>query len=220
MNTLKYFLYDWGGYNKIISQYIHSSIVSKPLIIFFKSITQMGDIHFFPLHLALVSFVLFIMLRKNKNNTIQQGISYIKCLSLLLLNVLAVVVVIETMKRIFQYPRPYCVFDFNMKEYLMYLFKYPQKSCHSSFPSGHTAYVCAFIISFWQILNRNLKAIGIFLIVFVGISRIILGKHFIADTIYSYLIVLFVINPLNNLFIIKYFPRYRNLIKGCLKKIL
>ena len=219
MNTLKYFLYDWAGYNKIISQYIYSNIASKPLIIFFRSITQMGNVYFFPLHLALLLLAFFIMLRRNDKNAIQQGISYARCLSLLFLNILVAVIIIETMKRVFQHLRPYCILDFNMKKYLLYLISYPQKSCHSSFPSGHTAYVCVFIISFWQILNRGLKAIGVFLIMFVGISRVILGKHFIADITYSYLIVLLIINPLNNLLVIKYFPKYQFSVKKFLEKI-
>lgn len=216
----KYFLYDWAGYNNIISQFIHSNISYKPLVCFAKFITQIGNFYFFPLHFLLLLSVFFIVLRVEKNKAVYIGVSYAKCIFLLILNVMIGVIVFKTMKHFFDYPRPYCVAEFSIKGYLLHLFGYSKTACNHSFPSGHTAYVSLFIVSFWSILNRNLKILGVLIMFLVGISRVILAKHFIADVAYSYLIVLAIINPLNNCLVDKYFPRYKPLVNKFLKKYL
>ncbi|NRA73887.1 MAG: phosphatase PAP2 family protein [Rickettsiales bacterium] len=217
---LKEIFYDWGGYNKIISQFIHSAITCKPLIGIVEWITHIGNFYFFPIHFILIVSMFLMMLRLNPKNTTQRSISYSRCLTLLLLNIFIGALVFKTMKNFFYYPRPYCVVDFNIKEYLLYLFKHSQKSCNHSFPSGHTAYICLFIISFWSILNKNLKILGALIMFLVGVSRVILAKHFVADVAYAYLIVLVILNPLNNWLIDKYFPRYQPLVKKLLAKYL
>ena len=224
MRILKFFLYDWVGYNESISQWLHSSAALKPLMILFKSVifkitTQPSYFRLFPVHFILLLLLFFIMLRNNRKNAVQQGAIYVKCLSLLLLNFLVTLMVVTAMKKFFHYPRPYCAHNFNMTTYLLAIFHYSQSVCTDTFPSSHTAYACLFIVSFWQILSRGLKAIGVFIMILVGISRVILGKQFIADVTYSYIIVLFVINPLNNLLVTKYFPKYRLITQRFLKKI-
>ena len=217
--SLKYFIYDWGGYNKSISQCIHSSFSSDFLIIFSKFITQIGNFYFLPLHFTLVVFLFFIILRRDKKNVMNKGVIYIRCLCLLLFNIFVGVVVFKTMKHFFGYPRPYCTIDFSIKQYLLYIFKFAKESCNSSFPSGHTAYVCLFIMSFWSILTRHLKLLSGLVMFLVGLSRIILAKHFIADVTFSYLIVLAVINPVNNVILNRYFYLYQPLAKKLFKKI-
>ena len=128
MCTLKYFFYDWGGYNKIISQFIHSVTEYKFLTIFAKSITQMGNFYLFPIHLTLIVLIFFMMLRVNNKNVVQKGVLYTRCISLLLLNVLIGAVIFKFMKNFFSYPRPYCVLGFDMKEYLFHLIIYSKEA--------------------------------------------------------------------------------------------
>jgi membrane-associated phospholipid phosphatase len=220
IHSLKFFLYDWAGYNKIISEHIHSSITSRSLIAFFRSVTQIGNFYFFPIVFGLLLMALFVLLKKNKKNALPQGVSYIRCLILLFLNLTAAALVIGCMKELFHYHRPYCVAVFDMSNYMLSAFSYPQKSCLHSFPSAHTAYICLLVVSFWRIFNKNLKIAGTFLIILVGISRVILGKHFIADVTYAFAIALFVINPLSNFLITKYFSKIESGTKKLLKKII
>ena len=195
--SLKYFLYDWAGYNKIISEYIHSKFSSKPLLAFFEFITEIGNYKSFPVVFALLSIILFMQLKYNKKTALQQEVSYSKCLMLLALNFTISLCLVSVMKEFFHYTRPYCLKDSNLiKELLHTLIHRYLDACHRSFPSGHTAYITILVISLWKILNRELKIAGGLLIFLVGISRIIVGWHFMADVVYGFLLVLFIINPI------------------------
>jgi membrane-associated phospholipid phosphatase len=218
-SSLKFFLYDWAGYNKAISESIHASVSSKFLIAFFRCITQIGNFYLFPIVLGLLLISFFIILKNNKKDALKQGISYTKCLSILFLNLVAAALIVEFMKNFFHYTRPYCFYGFDMSKYMLYSFSYPADSCNHSFPSAHATYICLLVASFWNILNKKLKTAGILLVLLVGASRVILGKHFIADVAYGYGLALLIINPLGNLLATKYFPCLEPIARKLLKKI-
>ena len=219
ISSLKFFLYDWTGYNQSLSQIIHSSIAYKPFIMWVRSFTQICNFYYSPILFGILLIIFYGLLWRDKKTAMSRGVLYTKCLLLFGLNMFVAAIVFEVIKSFFSYSRPYCVPAFNMKEYLLHLFSYPKKACYSSFPSFHSAYACLLVVSFWKILNKNLKITGIIFIFLIGLSRVILGKHFLADVAYACLIALIIINPLNNLLIAKYFSRYESLVKKFLKKI-
>jgi membrane-associated phospholipid phosphatase len=217
--SLKFFLYDWAGCNKAISESIHASVSSKFLIAFFKFVTEIGNFYLFPLVLGLLLISFFIILKNNKKDALKQGVSYAKGLSLLFLNLVAAALIVGFMKNFFHYTRPYCFYGFDMSKYMLHSFSYPAASCNHSFPSAHATYICLLVASFWSILNKELKIAGFLLVLLVGASRVILGKHFIADVVYGYALALFIINPLGNLLVKKYFPWLEPIVKKLLKKV-
>ena len=208
------------GYNQSLTQLIYLVITYKPLIVVVHGITEICNFLYFPVLFSLLLLVLFILLRANKKTAIARGILYTKCTSLFVLNMIFAVIIFEVIKRYFEYPRPYCTLSFNLQQYLLYLFSYSKKECYSSFPSFHAAYACLFVASFWNILSKNLKIMGVVFTFIIGISRVMLAKHFVADVVYAYLIALAIINPLSNFLISKYFPRYKFLVEKILKKVI
>lgn len=54
---------------------------------------------------------------------------------------------------------------------------------HHSFPSGHTSFAALVVASVWPLLKRSQRAIGVFFVVWVMVSRISLGDHFPADVL-------------------------------------
>jgi len=180
----------------------------------------MGSFYFFPLHFAAVLVLMFTALHKNKKDIVKKKILYAEHFVLLSLNFAIGAFVFEAMKRFFHYPRPYCVHDFHMSQLMLDMFNYSQNSCNYSFPSGHTAYIYLLVLSFWKILSTPLKVAGISLVLIVGMSRVILGAHFLADVTYALLISLYMIHPLANSLLAKYYPKYKPLVTRLTKKFL
>jgi membrane-associated phospholipid phosphatase len=217
--SLKYFLYDWLGYNALLSEFIQSMAAHRPVVLFFRFITELGNFHLFPIAFGLLSLILFVLLRKNKRNATQQGIAYMKCLAILFLNLAASSVLLEVMKESFGLLRPYCLPSFDLNKYV-FAVAYSQAICTESFPSGHATYICLLVVSFWSVLNKDLKIVGAVLIVLVAVSRVVLAKHFLADVVYGSMLALLVINPLNTFLVARYFPKCKPLAKKLLEKLL
>lgn len=57
----------------------------------------------------------------------------------------------------------------------------------TSFPSGHTVLIAAFILSL-ILFKPKFRWLGYFAILLVAISRIILDKHFLSDVIFGFII--------------------------------
>lgn len=54
-----------------------------------------------------------------------------------------------------------------------------------SFPSGHSTFVALFFLALIYVINKKgiITAVGIFAIIAVSISRLILGAHFVTDVV-------------------------------------
>jgi membrane-associated phospholipid phosphatase len=180
-------------------------------------ITALGEAKYFPIAFGLVLITFFILLRRNKKNAARQGIPYMKSTALFFLNFVLAILIIESMKRFFSYQRPYCLADFAMNQELLSLGYYLEE-CNKSFPSGHATYISLFVVSFWSLLNKELKLAGVALIILVCLSRVVLAKHFMADVTYGSLIVFLIVNPINSFVVAKYFPKYKPVANKLLAK--
>lgn len=58
-----------------------------------------------------------------------------------------------------------------------------------SFPSGHTAFAAVLVGSLWPCVNdRAARATLVLLLVWVGLSRVLIGAHFPADVVAGYMV--------------------------------
>jgi len=54
---------------------------------------------------------------------------------------------------------------------------------HHSLPSGHSSFAMLCVASLWPILSRWGRGMGVFFVLWVGISRVSVGAHFPADVL-------------------------------------
>ena len=221
MSWFKSIMYDWDGYNWLISQKMHLFLQNKFAIsaLYFFS-QSLGKVYLFPLHVLLLSFIIAWVIRKNNSNRTATTMLYMKHFFLLLVNMSIGLAIALGIKYSLQYPRPFCKALYNLNEHMMYFLKHKQETdcvkLGDSFPSGHVAYLLLFVTSFWSVMSAGIKKLSAAAVIAMMISRVALGYHFFADTIYACLLVLCVY-PLSKLILNHYFPKYEPTIRQFLK---
>lgn len=222
MSWFKSMMYDWGGYNWLISQKIHLLLQNKFAISTLYLFSQsLGKVYFFPIHVFLLSIAIAWIIRRSKNNQMATTMIYMKHFCLLLINMSVGLAIALGIKYSLQYPRPFCKALYNLNEHMMYFLKQKQEvdciKVGDSFPSGHVVYLLLFITSFWSVMSAGVKKLSVAAVIVMMISRVALGYHFLADTVYACLVVLFVAYPLSKLILNHYFSKYEPAIKHFLK---
>lgn len=221
MSLLKFFLYDWAGYNFLVSQKIHLFFQNKFLIEALAIFTNMlGKFSLFPLHFALLLCGIAYSVYRHKNSAVALSMSYARCLCLFFINASIGALIVHIAKYAFHYPRPICIDSFAVNPHIIPVLGNLHDICERdnySFPSGHTAYLLLFISSFWGVMNLTLRRVSVVALMVMMLSRIVLGKHFIADTVYSCLIVLGVSYTISKAILKHYFAKYEPLLKTHLK---
>lgn len=221
MSSFKLSMYDWEGYNWILSQKIHLFFQNKFAISTLHMFSKLvSNICFFPIHIILLSFVVAWLIHKHKYNQLAIAMFYMKHFCLLLVNISIGMLIVKVMKEYFQYPRPFCTIWYNLNEHMMYFLNRQREIvCGKgdyAFPSGHAAYVLLFVTSFWGTMNPLVKKLSSCVVVVIMASRVILGYHFLADVVYACLIP-FLSYPLSRLLVTHYFAKYEPMIRQFLK---
>lgn len=200
--TLRELFYDWMGLNKWLFlqiNHIRGEFYDNLML----WITQLGNRHNFPYFMALLlAFaVLALLWRKlRKKAALRQYIlRWITTLCVLALGFVAVAVVVGGAKHYFAFPRPFVAIPqgelntaANEKVYQIERLKSPDDA-RASFPSGHVAIITLMVAGLWPLLSQNMRYVGAFLIFAVAWSRVSLGMHFPADTVWSFLLVLLLV---------------------------
>jgi membrane-associated phospholipid phosphatase len=216
MSGVKWILYDWFGYNLSISQQVHLLVHNKCALSWLKKFSNaLGDWHLFPVHLVLLLGTMYACLYIPKQqHRPAEAVRFLKHITLWLCSLAIGFVTIKTIKHVLHYARPYCTQGFNLTEYV-HQFMHPEYCLMAdySFPSGHTAYITLFVASFWSLMDKKLKIISVFLISAMMFSRVVLSHHFVADTVYALLIVLYLVQPLSTALIARYYSPYESIIR-------
>ena len=194
---MKYFLYDFTGYNKILFEKINHFLGNEESYIL-SFADQVGLYRSFPVILPLLIIYCYFAISSVKNDRllyIDTINLWFKTFSTLFISLFCMLLIIGIMKMAFSFSRPFCTEGLNFVKLLSSAVSNAQ--CNRSFPSGHTAYSCTMLFSLWQVFNRTTKIIGIFLVIAVTLSRIASGVHFPADLIWGALISFAVVNLVN-----------------------
>lgn len=174
--------YDFFGLNKaiflFINQFSQIPFMREALFWFEKTTTYNA----FTYHLALIVtlYLLYFLKKKDKIHAKRA----IVCLVIYLGSMVFDITVITFLKHFFSLARPYC----SLSNLYVVQSLVDYADCFKSFPSGHTAYITVLVCSFMPAMNRPLKISAAALIFMVMMSRIMIGAHYPADLLWSFLI--------------------------------
>lgn len=186
--TFKEAFYDWWGANEGLFKLING-IHSPAYDNFMLFVTQLGDKHFFLPYMGLlavyVGLALLIGKIQRRAALRQQCIMWFGVFAVLFAGFAAAMIVAYGFKELFALPRPYVAlpsFDVTLVERL------ESEKSYRSFPSGHVTMITIMIMGMWPMLSPHMKMLGLFLIALVAWSRVALGVHFPADTVWAFII--------------------------------
>ena len=175
---MKEIFYDWGGANLGLFHAInnvHSDVLDR----FMLAGTALGSHANFPLYLALVASVGFIVCsRDTERDTLWRWLGVLTVFSL------AYVLngwLLGWLKPLLDFPRPLLALPLGT----VHVVGTPEY--HHSLPSGHSAFAMLVVASLWPLLQGWKRLLGVAFVVWVGISRVSLGAHFPADVLAGFL---------------------------------
>jgi membrane-associated phospholipid phosphatase len=151
---------------------------------------KFGGPYIFHYHLTFIFIIASFLLYKKRTNLDAQKelliVGTSGMLTLFFSIVLCLVTINNLVKGFTAIERPFCAIKdlYNLTEITKKL------TCTRSFPSGHVTFSIILVTSFWPLLNRFFKLVGVFFIVIVCISRIASGAHFPIDILGAIILTL------------------------------
>lgn len=191
---VKEVFYDWGGVNVWLFHCINNirfEFLDKIML----AGTSVGSHELFGFYSALLGIAAIFALSKKDTSrlNVQLWISTLAILSI------AYVIdgwFLGAIKPFLNFPRPPLALPLE-NIHIIGVAEY-----HHSLPSGHSSFAMLVVASIWPLLLPWQKKIGLFFVIWVGLSRISLGAHFPADVlagwISSLMIVLLVRKSVNH----------------------
>ena len=151
----------------------------------------------FPVYFLLFLAMAFIETKKIQGlATKQYYLDYTRTIKktalLLVISYLIYLAWVTGLKHVFHLPRPFI----RLPEGSVLIMDKVRnaENPNVSFPSGHCAFAMMMLACLWRVLNSFGKFIGIFLVLWIGISRIALGVHFPSDVLISWILSLIVVS--------------------------
>ncbi|MEI7670237.1 MAG: phosphatase PAP2 family protein, partial [Pseudomonadota bacterium] len=132
--------------------------------------------------------------KKFKSQNYEQYLAYKNKTNLVLYQMIICFIIymvwVTGLKHLLHLPRPFL----RLPEGSVFILDYIKigENPNASFPSGHSAFSMMMLVSIWSLLNKYLKVIGVFLVIWIGISRIVLGVHFPSDVVGSWILSFFI----------------------------
>lgn len=173
--TLKFFLYDWGGFNAALFQVINQGTptIFAPLAWVFSNI--LGNYWTAP----LVMLGLWAWSRSAREPS--RALAIRQQLVLFVVSFGLAMFVTTALKLSFDYPRPLALDGDLMRGV-------GTAEWHYSLPSGHSTYAALVAGALWPLVATRLRLTLALYVVLVGWSRIAAGMHFPADVLAGWVI--------------------------------
>jgi membrane-associated phospholipid phosphatase len=171
---MKTILYDWGGINVWLFHAIND-IRGEYLDRFMLLGTQLGEHALFPMYIGFIVLIALTAIAKRSDFNRHQSLTWISVIAVFCIAYLLDGLLISTLKPLLDFPRPPLALPPGTMQ-IIGIAEY-----HHSLPSGHASFAMLCTASLWPILNRRQRWLGVFFVLWVGISRVSLGAHFPAD---------------------------------------
>jgi membrane-associated phospholipid phosphatase len=179
------FFYEWGGANLAIFHTLNG-ITNTTYVDGMVFITAFGKDALFPLYLLVVGGVAYYGARQKAGQPLdykRYRNQWIQTIGTLVIAYGVNLAWVHFTKKMFHMPRPFAVLPEGSVHILKALRH--QEDPLLGFPSGHAAFAMTLVVSLWPQLNRSWKIVGVFFVLWIGISRIALGVHFPADVFWG-----------------------------------
>ncbi|MFN7039148.1 MAG: phosphatase PAP2 family protein [Alphaproteobacteria bacterium] len=193
--------YDWYGQNLFWFQSINNVIIKFPKFIKFLTIltetANYKNINLIIFGSFLISYFALKRNRQfyNKDNYIKYLVNpFIRNYFIVFTVYFSSLIIMYFAKKYFNYVRPICAWNLNItviEVHYKNMADYLRDKCinDSSFPSVHSAISVLIVTYLWQFIDRmSLKFLLIIYVLFIGLSRIVLGLHYPADVLGGYIL--------------------------------
>jgi len=183
MPSMKWVLYDWGGFNTTLFYWING-FREEWWDECMQFGSELGDhTHFISYLSVMVLAAVIAVPRRMRRGRVPGEVSakrWLLALSVFVLSYYLQGEIIGWLKPFLDFPRPASVLHGNL--HLL-----GTSELHHSFPSGHATFAMLVSASFWIVIKGWSRVLLVVFALLVGISRISLGMHFPADVIAGYL---------------------------------
>lgn len=176
--SLKDVLYDWGGFNVWLFHIINNlqgDWWGQLMLLG----TRLADHDNFIYYLAIFLCVAIVSFWRQSD---AKWALYPGLLAVFVAGYYLDELLITGLKLWFDYPRPLLALPANSVHVLA------EPKLHHSLPSGHSAFAALLVGSVWPLLGVKGRVAAMTLLVWVGVSRMVLGAHFPADVVAGCLI--------------------------------
>ncbi len=180
---MKAILYDWGGANIWLFHAIngfHSAFLDRFMMIG----TLLAGHENFPVYLGFSCLFAIGSLSgtgRDAEMTRKAAVSWLMAISVLCIAQMLDGQMISLLKPWLDFPRPLLALPPSS------VHVYGNPEYHYSLPSGHASFAMLAVASLWPMMTRSFRLLGMIFVVWVGLSRIMLGAHFPADVLAGYL---------------------------------
>lgn len=197
LQNTKELWYDWMGANQVLFLGINS-FRGAQYDRFMQAVSWLGRHENFPLYLSIIAAYAFLVIAykflRRQPGRWNYSATWLGALLVLCIGHGANSLMVDTLKNHFAYPRPYVALAGKEKVYK--LEATTERDDYRSLPSGHIAFTTLMIMALTPVLGGMYATAGGALILLMAWSRISLGMHFPADTLYGFLLTALLIGIL------------------------
>lgn len=180
---MKEILYDWGGANVWLFHAIngmHSGFLDRFMMLG----TLLAGHDNFPVYLGFACLVAIGSLSGTPMNHAdmarKRAVNWLVTISVFCIAYMLDGQLLNLVKPWLDFPRPLLA----LPPASVHVFGRPEY--RHSLPSGHASFAMLVVASLWPMLRTDFRKVGLFFVVWAGLSRISLGAHFPADVVAGY----------------------------------